>query len=562
MAKQTKTKKPLRALALDALRGLAILTMILSGQITFQSEFMFTDKTERVLENKSAPGAMISKLSVIKDSLYNSKYNYIGALKKTIGNENFEKYKFTILEYSPHNDVSLPGWMYHAQVPPPYNVFNPSNSGITWVDLVFPFFLFAMGTAFPFAISRRLAKGDSQFKLSMQILKRGILLAWFAIYIQHVKPWAINSSPDTLTWLLSLLGFALLFPMMLRLPSRVAPKIQKLVKIGGYAGAIALIVFISYFKGGVAEQIIFRIGDFVWKSSPPFDLYKSDIIILVLANVAFVGTLIWLFTRNNILLRLGIIGFLLAFRLSHDTNSDWTNWFWSATPFPWLYQFYYLQYLLIVIPGTIVGDLILKWMNEMKNKEMKVISTDKMIFSSILFLGIVVFNLYGLYARHLTINLFGNIILCIIGYWLLLSPKNATERLFKTLFKWAVYWLFLGLAFEAFEGGIKKDHATVSYYFVTTGLAIFTYISMSILIDYFQFGKQFSLLIDSGQNPMIAYLGASNIVIPIFSLVYIMPLLKKMETNPWLGFVKGLFITILVSVIAAFFSRKKIYWRT
>ena len=47
----------------------------------------------------------------------------------------------------------LPGWMYHAQVGPRSNfVFDGSIYGITWVDLVFPFFLFAMGAAFPFSI--------------------------------------------------------------------------------------------------------------------------------------------------------------------------------------------------------------------------------------------------------------------------------------------------------------------------------------------------------------------------------------------------------------------------
>ena len=45
----------------------------------------------------------------------------------------------------------LPGWMSHAQTPPPDHIFNPSLPGITWVDLVFPFFLFAMGAAFPFS---------------------------------------------------------------------------------------------------------------------------------------------------------------------------------------------------------------------------------------------------------------------------------------------------------------------------------------------------------------------------------------------------------------------------
>ena len=43
----------------------------------------------------------------------------------------------------------LPAWMYHAQVPPPYHVYKPEIPGITWVDLVFPFFLFSIGAAIP-----------------------------------------------------------------------------------------------------------------------------------------------------------------------------------------------------------------------------------------------------------------------------------------------------------------------------------------------------------------------------------------------------------------------------
>ena len=54
----------------------------------------------------------------------------------------------------------LPGWMYHAQSGPRSNfLFDPTVYGITWVDLVFPFFLFAMGAAFPFSIGSKYDKG-------------------------------------------------------------------------------------------------------------------------------------------------------------------------------------------------------------------------------------------------------------------------------------------------------------------------------------------------------------------------------------------------------------------
>ena len=87
----------------------------------------------------------------------------------------------------------LPGWMSHAQTPPPDHIFNPSLPGITWVDLVFPFFLFAMGAAFPFSIGKRAEKGDSKLKLVYEAVKRGVQLTFFAIFIQHFYPYVLSS---------------------------------------------------------------------------------------------------------------------------------------------------------------------------------------------------------------------------------------------------------------------------------------------------------------------------------------------------------------------------------
>ena len=55
----------------------------------------------------------------------------------------------------------LPAWMFHCQVPPPDFVFNPDVKGITWVDLVFPFFIFTMGASMPFSLGGKLRKGIS-----------------------------------------------------------------------------------------------------------------------------------------------------------------------------------------------------------------------------------------------------------------------------------------------------------------------------------------------------------------------------------------------------------------
>src|ERR1035438_1075911 len=133
------SEQPRRAYALDALRGLAILGMILSGQLPF-------------------------------------------------------------------GEKALPPWMYHAQVPPPDHKWVATLPGITWVDLVFPFFLFALGAAIPLALTRRLEQGRPRWKVALFIAERGMLLAFFALYVEAIRPHVISEHPSTATWLIGLLG--------------------------------------------------------------------------------------------------------------------------------------------------------------------------------------------------------------------------------------------------------------------------------------------------------------------------------------------------------------------
>src|SRR5438876_9514864 len=113
--------------------------------------------------------------------------------------------------------------MYHAQVPPPAHEWNGKLPGITWVDLVFPLFLFSMGAAVPLAFSRRLDQGWPRWKLGLFVLERGFLLGFFALYVQAIRPYVLSKNPATLTWLAALLAFALLFPIFTRLPSAWKP---------------------------------------------------------------------------------------------------------------------------------------------------------------------------------------------------------------------------------------------------------------------------------------------------------------------------------------------------
>ncbi|PIS30265.1 MAG: DUF5009 domain-containing protein [Candidatus Marinimicrobia bacterium CG08_land_8_20_14_0_20_45_22] len=436
----------------------------------------------------------------------------------------------------------LPSWMYHAQVPPPNHVFNPNLPGITWVDLVFPFFLFALGAAIPLALSKRRESGESTLKIIGYVVERTFLLGFFAILHRHFSPYVISQDQTATTWLLALAGFLVMFAIYVRTPKNWNKKLGYGVKIAGWIGAVLMLALLKYPDG------------------TGLSLYRNNIILVVLTNVFFFGSIIWLLTSRNILLRLAILGVFFGLRLSHEFGG-WIGWVWNFSPIPWMYKMDYLKYLFIVLPGTIVGDMIVDWMKRPADEKFSW-SPNRVHAISDLMMLFVIILLVGLKARWLWQTSLVTFVLLITVAFLFRKPINETELLLKRLFVWGAIWIVLGLVFEPFEGGIKKDHSTMSYYFLTTGLAIFMLISFMIIIDVMKRGSFLRLLIDNGQNPMIAYSGMGGLVMPALCLTSLHPFILRITASPWIGFCRGLVYTILLALIVSFFTKKKIFWRT
>lgn len=262
---------------------------------------------------------------------------------------------------------------------------------------------------------------------------------------------------------------------------------------------------------------------------------------------------------------MGLLGLLLALRLS-ATNPSWIASFWSYSPVPWIFQFDYLKYLFIVIPGTIAGDLILDWLRSSQNnlEESLVNKWKSRKFYLILGLmfSICLILLIGLQSRLVWQTTMISAILCIFGWFLFKNPISPTEKLLNNFYKWGVYWLMLGLLFEPFGGGIKKDPSTMSYYFVTTGMAFLVLIIFTIVVNIFNKEKYLQLLIDNGQNPMIAYVAFANLIWPILNLTGLENVIINYTNSPLMGFIKGLISTLLIAYIVSFFTKKKLLWRT
>ena len=68
----------------------------------------------------------------------------------------------------------------------------------------------------------------------------------------------------------------------------------------------------------------------------PVSVERSDIIILVLANVVVAGSFVWWATRRRPLARLGVVALLVALKIGASVPGSWNETLWNASFAPWL----------------------------------------------------------------------------------------------------------------------------------------------------------------------------------------------------------------------------------
>ncbi|MFN5135778.1 MAG: DUF5009 domain-containing protein [Chitinophagaceae bacterium] len=442
-----------------------------------------------------------------------------------------------------YGDV-LPAWMFHAQVPPPVHKFDPTIPGITWVDLVFPFFLFSMGAAIPLSLKKHIKNNKGFLFVLGMALKRFLLLAFFALFSQHMKAWVIADAPTTVDHLLSLLAFVLLFFQFYENKNEKLKTVFLIAKLISFAVALFLLWKLPFWGG------------------KGFDFYRSDIIIMVLANMALFGTVIYYLTADKPLLRIGLLPFIMAvFLAAKEPAGGWAKELFQFNAigdfkFDWLYKFYFLKYLFIIIPGTVAGEMMMREVNSEKSIVNK--KTENLLL--LISVTLVIVNLYGLFTRLLFVNLIASSALCAAAMYLL--KQSTKENLYKQLATAGMYLLLLGLFFEAYEGGIKKDLSTYSYYFVTSGLAFYTLTAFSVMAKRSFLSSVSTYLSLNGKNPMVAYVAGNLVLLPLLNLTQTKAYWDAMHQNFFMGLMKGVVFTGIVSLITIFFVKRKWFWKT
>jgi hypothetical protein len=233
---------------------------------------------------------------------------------------------------------------------------------------------------------------------------------------------------------------------------------------------------------------------------------------------------------------------------------------WNSSPVPALFKFYYLKYLFIIIPGILVGEWLRNWTpttDYVSGKSGNAILV--LTFSGLL---ITMINIVGLYARWVEVTVILSVLIIAAQWYALSRFDREIPQVMAKIVRFAGFLLVLGLFLEPFEGGIKKDVSTFSYYFVTTGLSIYILLFFMVFIDIKGKTKWFPFLVENGQNPMFAYVGMMNLIFPVLALTNLDLLTNKYFLDPWMSLLRGILYTVLLAWITAKLTRKGYIWKT
>lgn len=418
-------------------------------------------------------------------------------------------------------------WMYHAQEPPPAHDLTPTVYGISWVDLVFPVFLFSLGAAIP--LSR------SQSAWWRPFVRYASLVA-FAIAVHSLRPFTVRPEPTLEDWKLALLSFAAIVMAWARFPKNTAEPIVWMVRSAG--------VFL----------VIAELASFQYRDGKGFQVYRNDIILLVLANVALLCGLVHqgvsIFLERNPHVRRASAGWLLLpiwgiilGLFAGQGVSPFIASIFNASPYPDLFRGELTKYMLVGLPGMAVGYVL----SDQESEPQPWAGLFWLILGA-LAAACVYWNDKP-WAWQLAIPLVAALGLAALDRRPLFGP---------------IWWLgtvgiglglFASLAFE----GMRKDPGTSAYLLATPGLAALFLGGLTCLRPG---NGLLRFLGDVGANPMLGYVAITHLVPAAIRLTGLYDWFGELKPDLTQGVLFACFQTLLVALVCWIATRLKFSLRT
>ena len=444
----------------------------------------------------------------------------------------------------------LPPWMYHIQNPPPTHNLDMAQAGITWVDMVFPIFIFCMGVAIPLSGRAKIAAGKSAKEYFKELFTRFFMLWGFAYLCVLLN---MSNCGGAIAQLLTLAGFCALFPLYLQSSKGRA------IKWPLRAAGILLCLLLIF----IGERLYgFNIS-----------LGRRSIIIFLLAFLYLFGGAIWYLTRERLNLRALIFALLLLFTLvTQYLELPATTY---ANPnIRWWFNMEEFYFLLLLLPATYVGDLLsgskapAETAAQAKGGKgaLRVLLEGALSLIILLFCTWTLYFLYKIYRPEFNAALSRESLISLnllINCALLPLMGIGTARLwprFKGVFAIAALFLLWGLLMDPLDNGIKKVPCTISYCFVSFGISALLLIALNFAAQIRSNPLQ-RIFAGAGANPLMSYVAYYILLLPILKLTGTMTWLQEITASPLAGVARAALLVLISMWIVSLFSQKRIFWR-
>jgi heparan-alpha-glucosaminide N-acetyltransferase len=213
-------------------------------------------------------------------------------------------------------DSVVPPWLKHFH----------GKSGMTFVDLVFPAFLFIVGMSIPCAIGSRLRKGQPVWRIVAHILVRVLSLLFIGVLMVNEVPDSARMGWSGTLWSVLMYLSAILAFCSISAPTQSGflgrhPRAFALASLGLRAVGLFALGFLAFaFRGADGHRIV---------SLSPFSLHTEWYGILGLIGWAYlVGAVVYLVFRGH---RTALLGcFVLLMCLYPADRSGAFEGFWLA----------------------------------------------------------------------------------------------------------------------------------------------------------------------------------------------------------------------------------------
>lgn len=210
----------------------------------------------------------------------------------------------------------VPAWMRHFR----------GRSGMTFVDLVFPAFVFIVGMSIPVALGARLGRGDPPWRCLLHVVIRTLSLLFIGVMMVHGPPDSGRMGWSGSLWRMLMFLSAMLAFSSLRWPRKSEPspdreRIFRRITVALRILGLASLVFLAFaFRGKDGHRII---------TLSPFSIQTEWYGILGLIGWAYlVAAIVFLVFRDHRTALLGCFVLLLCLYPADRTGAF--QGFWLA----------------------------------------------------------------------------------------------------------------------------------------------------------------------------------------------------------------------------------------